>query len=85
MYKYIITFKSEFQDFAANYWHSLGLPKDKLIIGLATYGRTFTLSSSQTGVGAPARGPGSSGRYTSEAGFLSYYEVIVSVMINIIL
>ncbi|PVD39531.1 hypothetical protein C0Q70_02165 [Pomacea canaliculata] len=38
-------------DFAVNYWVQLGAPKEKLNVGLSTYWRTFTLSStSQTGV-----------------------------------
>lgn len=44
-------------------------------MGFATYGRTFRLSSSNTGVGAPASGAASAGPYTREAGFWSYYEV----------
>ncbi len=45
-------------------------------MGLATYGRTYTLvNSSNTGIGAPSSGAGEPGKYTREAGFLSYYEV----------
>lgn len=59
---------------AAEYWVSLGAPKSLLNIGLATYGRSFTLRTSSTGMGAPT-GPPRAGRYTGEAGFLSYYEI----------
>lgn len=38
------------------------------------YGRSFTLTSSTSGVGAPAT-PGTAGTYTREAGYLAYYEV----------
>ncbi|XP_071129503.1 acidic mammalian chitinase-like isoform X2 [Mytilus edulis] len=62
-------------DYVAKYWNSSGVPKEKLIIGLATYGRTFTLSGSQTGIGAAASGPGIKGQYTREAGVMSYYEI----------
>ncbi|XP_052068560.1 acidic mammalian chitinase-like [Mytilus californianus] len=62
-------------DYVAKYWNSSGTPKEKLIIGLATYGRTFTLSGSQTGIGAAANGPGIKGQYTRETGFMSYYEI----------
>ncbi|CAC5375850.1 E3.2.1.14 [Mytilus coruscus] len=62
-------------DYVAKYWNSSGAPKEKLIIGLATYGRTFTLSGSQTGIGAAASGPGIKGQYTRESGFMSYYEI----------
>lgn len=62
-------------DYVAKYWNSSGAPKEKLIIGLATYGRTFTLSGSQTGIGAAASGPGIKGQYTRESGVMSYYEI----------
>nr|XP_034314167.1 acidic mammalian chitinase isoform X1 [Crassostrea gigas] len=62
--------------FAANYWHQKGAPRNKLIIGLGTYGRSFTLvDTSNHGVGAPASGAGAPGTYTREKGFLSYYEI----------
>ena len=52
------------------------MPKEKISMGLATYGRTYTLAnSSNTGIGAPSTGPGQPGKYTREPGFLSYYEV----------
>jgi GH18 family chitinase len=65
------------QRWAAEYWASLGAPRSKLIIGMATYGRSFTLSnpSTSSGIGAPASGPGVAGAYTGEAGMLAYYEV----------
>lgn len=57
---------------------SKGTPKNKLVVGMATYGRTFTLANpSQNGVGAPATGAGPAGQFTRENGFLSYYEVNV--------
>lgn len=63
------------QDWAVKNWLAKGTPKEKLILGLATYGRSFTLSSSDTGMGSPAKGGGSAGSFTKEKGFLSYYEV----------
>ena len=64
------------QDWAASYWAELGAPKDKLVLGLALYGRSFTLAKvAENGVGDPISGPGWAGIYTGEAGFLSYYEV----------
>ncbi|XP_063064588.1 acidic mammalian chitinase-like [Engraulis encrasicolus] len=62
-------------DSAMTYWRDQGAPVEKLRMGFATYGRTFRLSSADTGVGAPASGPASAGTYTREAGFWSYYEV----------
>lgn len=57
------------------YWRDQGTPLEKLIMGFATYGRTFRTTSAANGVGAPASGPASAGTYTREAGFWSYYEV----------
>ncbi|XP_056017198.1 chitotriosidase-1-like [Ostrea edulis] len=66
---------------AAEYWHQKGVPREKLIIGLGTYGRSFTLvDASKHWVGAPASGAGRSGPYTGEKGFLSYYEVLSYVI-----
>ena len=47
-------------------------------MGMGTYGRGFRLVSNEdTGMGAPASGPSTAGPYTREAGFLSYYEVMI--------
>lgn len=63
-------------DFSAKEWVRQGAPKEKLIIGMPVYGRTFTLSTPELfDIGAPAEGGGDPGRYTGEAGFLSYYEI----------
>ncbi|XP_041955431.1 acidic mammalian chitinase-like [Alosa sapidissima] len=61
--------------FSMTYWKDQGVPAEKLRMGFPTYGRTFRLSSADTGVGAPASGAASSGTYTREAGFWSYYEI----------
>lgn len=59
-----------------DYWVSKGAPKEKLNVGLATYGRSFTLTSAANSKpGAPSSGPSPAGKYTGEAGFLAYYEV----------
>ncbi|KAF5280513.1 hypothetical protein FQA39_LY18035, partial [Lamprigera yunnana] len=63
-------------DYAAKLWVKLGAPKEKLVIGMPTYGRTFTLSSiSKFKVNSPASGGGKEGVYTKESGFLAYYEI----------
>ena len=64
--------------YVLNWAHFLtqGMPCKKIALGLGTYGRAFTLANpSQRGLGAPAKGPASKGKYTREAGFLSYYEI----------
>ncbi|CAG0881604.1 unnamed protein product [Darwinula stevensoni] len=61
---------------AAEMWVRKGAPKDKLVIGMPTYGRTFTLSNPKNyQVNAPASGGGKAGTYTKESGFLAYYEI----------
>ncbi|KAJ8307499.1 hypothetical protein KUTeg_015583 [Tegillarca granosa] len=68
------------QDWAVRYWLDNGTPPEKLILGIATYGRTFTLSNANNnGLGAPAKGPGQAGSYTRSAGFLSYYEICTNI------
>ncbi|XP_071383444.1 acidic mammalian chitinase-like [Centroberyx affinis] len=62
-------------DFAIKYWRDLGAPVEKLMLGFATYGRTFRTSTAANGVGAPVSGAASAGPYTREAGFWSYYEI----------
>jgi chitinase len=59
---------------AANYWVQQGAPKDKLVIGLGLYGKSFTLTSENSGVGAPAT-VGAAGPYSGEGGTLAYYEI----------
>ncbi|KAK7113239.1 chitotriosidase-1-like [Littorina saxatilis] len=63
-------------DFAAKYWVQKGASPDKLVIGVSSYGRSFTLTNpSQNGLGVPAGQAGQAGTYTRENGFLAYYEV----------
>lgn len=49
-------------DWAVQYWLSKGAPRDKLILGLGTYGRSFRLTSSANNQpGAGANGAASAG------------------------
>ncbi|XP_033726410.1 uncharacterized protein LOC117315998 [Pecten maximus] len=71
------------QDWAVDHWLSNGTPLNKLVMGIATYGRTFTLANANNhSMGAAARGAGSAGKYTREGGFLSYYEICDSIRKN---
>ncbi|XP_060794065.1 acidic mammalian chitinase-like [Neoarius graeffei] len=62
-------------NYSMTYWKDQGAPVEKLRMGFATYGRTFQLSSTASGLGAPSSGPASAGNYTREAGVWSYYEI----------
>ncbi|XP_041364699.1 acidic mammalian chitinase-like [Gigantopelta aegis] len=66
-------------DAAARWWHQAGMPKNKMNIGMATYGRSFTLTNPHNhGVGATAR-TGPAGPVTREQGFWSYYEICLDI------
>jgi len=61
---------------AVQYWIDGGAPASKLTIGLATYGRGWTLSDpNNMGYNSPASGASSKGGSTGEAGYRSYYEI----------
>ncbi|XP_060930123.1 chitinase-3-like protein 2 [Limanda limanda] len=61
-------------DSAMQYWLDKGADAQLLNLGLAAYGRAFSLSSASSDVGAPANGTGEEGCYTGEEGFWAYYE-----------
>ena len=57
--------------------------RNKIILGIPTYGRSFTLSNEDLNeVGSPASGPGDKGDGTNEAGYLAYYEICQRVKIK---
>lgn len=59
-----------------NWWISNGAPRSKIIVGLPSYGRTFTLANpAQNAVNSPSSGPGNPGEYSIEAGFMTYMEI----------
>nr|NP_001108099.1 chitinase precursor [Ciona intestinalis]BAF74591.1 chitinase [Ciona intestinalis] len=61
---------------SVNIWLTNGCDPKKLVLGVPTYGRTYTLLDPlKFGFGANATGPGDAGTYTREAGFLAYYEI----------
>nr|AFC60659.1 chitinase [Pandalus japonicus] len=63
-------------DFAVNYWLEKGAPKDKLVMGIPLYGRTWSLDNKdETGFYAPASQPGQAGPWTEEAGYMGYSEI----------
>ncbi|KAK0161121.1 hypothetical protein PV327_009633 [Microctonus hyperodae] len=58
------------------YWLSEGCPKEKILMGVPLYGRSFTLCDPNVNhIGAPACGPGNAGLYSREPGMLGYNEI----------
>lgn len=65
-------------DAVVSNWISKGATPQSLVLGIALYGRTYTLSSSSnTRLGAAISGAGVQGTYTAVPGSLSYLEVSV--------
>jgi len=60
---------------AVDHYLSQGVPAKKLMIGLATYGRTFKVGSSSDGLGSPSMGPGTIGDCSQNSGVLTYFEI----------
>ncbi|KAH3871505.1 hypothetical protein DPMN_034708 [Dreissena polymorpha] len=62
-------------DAVMRYWMSLVPDVTKLVLGVSTYGRTFTLRRARhTEYNVPTVGPGVEGEYTRQPGMLAYYE-----------
>ncbi|XP_043474273.1 chitinase-like protein 4 [Leptopilina heterotoma] len=58
------------------YWLDQGASPEKIILGTAFYGRSFTLvDPNKHNVGDSFSGPGTAGKYTREAGMLGYNEI----------
>ena len=71
------------QNWAVQKYISLGAPKDKLIMGVAFYGRSFTLcSATNNKIGDSICGAGTQGPYTKEAGYTSYFEVLDTIFLH---
>ena len=65
-------------------FESEGMPASMMLLGVATYGRSCTLSTVQaSGVGTTSSTPGSAGETTLAAGILSYTEVIAQYILKI--
>ncbi|EJW75225.1 endochitinase, partial [Wuchereria bancrofti] len=63
-------------EFAANYWASKGMPKQKIIIGIPMYAQGWTLDNpSKTAIGAAASRPSSASKTNPAGGTASYWEI----------
>ncbi|XP_052787415.1 chitotriosidase-1-like isoform X2 [Mya arenaria] len=62
-------------DASMRHWMSLVPDASKLVLGVSTYGRTFTLRRSRHHeYNVPTTGPGVEGEFTRQTGMLAYYE-----------
>ena len=61
--------------YSINQWTTGGCPSSKVVMGMPTYGRGFTVSGDSFTPGSPASGASAPGPYTGDAGFLGYYEI----------
>ena len=75
-----------FKEWVVQTWISQGVPKEKLILGLAFYGRSFKLHDGFEScpiTETPAMEHGATaGDYTREKGFLAYYEICEKLQAN---
>ncbi|XP_046681145.1 uncharacterized protein LOC124367957 isoform X1 [Homalodisca vitripennis] len=63
-------------DYTVKHFLKAGADRDKLVLGIPTYGRSYTLfNPDSTDIGAPSDGPGEQGDATREKGYLAYYEI----------
>ena len=65
-----------FQDTTVKFYIKQGASRDKLVLGIPTYGRSYQLVNPDAhAIGSPTDGPGKKGPGTKEDGYLAYYEV----------
>lgn len=66
-------------NWSVNYWLQQGASPEKLMLGVGSYGRSFTLDKATVnGINAPANQKGQAGPYTREPGSLGYNEICES-------
>lgn len=66
-----------------NLWIKNGASPSKLLLGLAFYGRSFTLADKKhNGLGVPSTNAGRAGQYSQEQGFLTYLEICLELRTN---
>ena len=70
-----------FQDATIKFYLRHGASRDKLVLGIPTYGRSYTLANPDAHeISAPATGPGDQGTGTKEDGYLAYYEICEKIL-----
>ena len=66
-------------DSSVNTLIELGAPASKLVLGIPTYGRSWTVSGSNMAPPVPGSGPGAKGPITADPGYLGYNEICFKV------
>ncbi|XP_045465112.1 mucin-5AC isoform X2 [Harmonia axyridis] len=70
-------------DYTIKHYLELGADPSKLVMGVPTYGRSYTLfNPDANAIGDPADGPGEMGEATRENGYLAYYEICENIKSN---
>ncbi|KYM94104.1 Chitotriosidase-1, partial [Cyphomyrmex costatus] len=70
-------------DYTITHLLEKGASADKVVLGIPTYGRSYTLfNQDATELGSPADGPGTEGEATREKGYLAYYEICESIAVS---
>ena len=55
------------------------IPKEKIVLGMPTYGRSYIVANRTDGYGKPFSGPGPAGAATATPGILAYYEILEKI------
>lgn len=68
-------------DATVRFYLGHGASRHKLVLGIPTYGRSYTLANPDAHeISSPTTGPGEQGEGTKEDGYLAYYEICQKVL-----
>ncbi len=55
------------------------IPKEKIVLGMPTYGRSYVVADRTDGFGKPFSSPGPAGSATATPGILAYFEILEKI------